>query len=156
MCRTIISGAGRLSGSSVHSEKLRIRIPACGENSGAISRTGRNFQTNFSQPQTVWMQEQLPRRAVYSRTASYGRQCESGSTPVTTGIITKLFGIKMSESIYTGIDAVGVPSLVGLGKRIGKAVTIIVGHNDKKHAEQNLFSSAVFRQWLSDQLLSGC
>ena len=62
----------------------------------------------------------------------------------------------MSESIYTGIDAVGVPSLVGLGKRIGKAVTIIVGHNDKKHAEQNLFSSAVFRQWLSDQLLSGC
>ena len=74
------------------------------------------------------MQEQLPRRAVYSRTASYGRQCESGSTPVTTGNITKLFGIKMSKSICTGIDAVGVPSLVGLGKRIGKAVTIIVGH----------------------------
>ena len=102
------------------------------------------------------MQEQLPRRAVYPRTASYGRQCESGSTPVTTGIITELFGIKMSKAIYTGIDAGGVPSRVGLGKRIGKAVTINVGHNDKKHAERNLLTSAVFRQWLSDQLLSGC
>ena len=63
----------RLSRNSVRSqdcEKLRIKISASVENSGAFYEETGIFRPIYRNRTTAWMQEQLSRRAAYSWTAS--------------------------------------------------------------------------------------